>query len=1297
MKLSSPHSKKLFAVLLTTALTLAVLASTGIGTAAGQATGTTASQAYEAVNPWIGTYKDTTQNKGNSAYGNTWPGATMPFGMTQFTPTTYKTENGEASGGYEYSADELRGFGMTRLSGTGCEGTNSAFDIPLLPYTGTVGSEGEPTVSPGTSISNYYLPFKHENEESSPGYYKVGLEDGVEAQLGATLRTTVGQFAYPASGSSATMLLNASGSNNDSGETQVTIDPATRTISGYTTSKTVCSGGTYRIYFSSEFDTEFAHYGTWSSNTVTASGTEVTSSAGKDQAGAYVSFAAGSTVTVRTGISYVSVEGATENREAEAPESKSFETVRAEAREAWEEALGTVSISTSSETERSIFYTALYHALLQPNIYDDVDGKYRAYGAATTMSSEVKELATGQEHEYATYSGWDQYRGQSQLIALLFPKVGSDIAQSITDLATQSGHWYNWPHLGSGQNKMNGDALETMVASYAAFGDTEFEEQKALESMVSTQSLPGTGSTRTGLLSNVAVGWIEDRTENSASTNLEYATADFGIAQLAKELGDTKDAENFMTRAQHWQNLVSPTTHAIVPRDRSGYWSQFDLAERSSEANKVNSADVSQQFDQSTGYQYQWSVPFDVTRLIEKLGGKAEAKSKLETLLTTLDAGVYDVTGDYLSNEPAFITPWIYSWLGEPDKTTATLDRVRAQLYSDEPGGLQGNDDLGSLSSYYVWSSLGLYPAIYGRSELLEAAPAFESIEINSLGSDRSITISAPGAATERDVTTTKVDGVESQHSWLPESFAQDGGTLEYTLGETASSWGTGSENIPPSYDEGTNGYNGIATTKDGTVSGGALEFSGNSLSREKLAAKGLVPGEPVPIPTTASTALQEIEFTWPDTEPGEFDSWVPHGQVVPMNDVRASEISFLGLATNGPSTGTAKVVYSDGTSQEVAVNFTDWTPSAISYGNTIVAQVSGRNTSAGGSDTTAADVFATTPVTLESTKLVEEVILPENVTSGIEHIFAVGVHSLAIPTMSVTPDTVDVGESLSVTGAEFTPEENVELTLSGSGGTVATSTAVADASGDISTTFYVPGSVPSSTYTLTVTGEESGYPLTAEVTVSGFAPAITATGSVETGGTIDVSLSGFAPEEEVTLSFDGTSRTLEADEEGAASTTLTAPATAGTYEVVAVGAFTETPVSEAITVTAPASSAGETTSSSGGSSSTGTSTSSGSTTTSSSKTKTKTTTAVKVSSKHLSAGKKVTVTVTVSPSSTSGKVAVYDGSKVLKTLTLKKGKAEVTLKLARGSNKLSARFLGSSTAAASKSKTVTVKVGKAH
>jgi predicted alpha-1,2-mannosidase len=1287
MTLSSSLSKKLFAALLLTGLALAAIASAGIGTARGADSTVTAAEAYESVNPWIGTGFNVNENKGNSAYGNTWPGAAMPFGMTQFTPTTHVPRNGygveSEPGGYEYESKLIRGFGMTRLSGTGCETNNSAFELPLLPYTGAVTGEGAPSASPGTNLEPFYLEFEHSAEESSPGYYKVGLKDGVEAKLGATLRTTIGQFKYPAG--TSTMLFDASGSNNDSGETKVTVDPATHTISGYTTSHTVCGLGTYRIYFSSEYDAPFANYGTWSGGTLTPNATEIASSAGKNKTGVYLGFASGSTVTVRTGVSYVSVAGAEENREVEDPASKTFEAVHAEARAAWEEDLGTIKIASSSATEKTIFYTALYHALLQPNVYEDVDGKYRAYGAGTTESSEVKELAEGQEHEYATYSGWDQYRSQSQLIALLFPKVGSDIAQSITDLAVQTGKWYNWPHLGSGQDKMQGDALQSMIAEYAAFGDTEFEEQKSLESMVNAESLPGAGSNRSNLLSDVAVGWIEARNSVATSTSLEYDTADFAIAQLAKELGDTAAYESFMTRAQHWQDLISPSTHAIVPRERSGYWSQFELTSRKSGAGKVNTADAEEQFDQSTGDQYQWSVPFNVTRLIEKLGGKATAKSKLETLLTNLDVGVEGTTGDYMSNEPAFITPWIYNWLGAPDKTTATLDRVRKELFNTTPEGLAGNDDLGALSAYYVWSAIGLYPAIYGRAELVEAAPAFESVEIHSLGSSRAITISAPGATTERDITGSTVNGVASTKNWLPAEFARDGGTLEFTLGTSETSWGTGEADVPPSYDEGSNGYNGIAITRNGAAGTGSLEFSGNSLSAERLAEQGLKKGEPVKIPT-AYPALEGVKFTWPNVEPGEFDSWVPHGQVIQMGDRRASKISFLGLATNGPSLGTAKVVYSDGTSTEVPVDYTDWTPAsdgAVAYGNAIIAKTLGRNNSAGAADTTTAYIYATAPGTLETTKLVEKVILPENVTSGIEHIFAVGTDSLAIPTASVEPTTVTAGEEVEVTGSEYTPNETVEMTLSYGSGTPVTEFATADASGNLEAMFKVPGRVPTGSYELTVTGEESGFPAQAALSVSGFSPAITVTSSVLTGAGVAISGTGFAPEEAVTVSLAGASTNVKASATGTWSTSLTAPGASGAYAVLATGAVSETLASQTIVVKAP-----ETVTTTTGTTTTTTTTKPSPSTKAG---KTKTSTAIKVAKR----GKKVAVTVTVTPGSATGKVTLLDGSKTLKTLTLKKGKATVTLKLAPGSHKLSARYLGSTADAASKSKTVKVKVTK--
>ena len=285
---------------------------------------------------------------------------------------------------------------------------------------------------------------------------------------------------------------------------------------------------------------------------------------------------------------------------------------------------------------------------------------------------------------------------------------------------------------------------------------------------------------------------------------------------------------------------------------------------------------------------------------------------------------------------------------------------------------------------------------------------------------------------------------------------------------------------------------------------------------------KGLVAGQAVTVP---GSAFDGIEFTWPEKTAGGFDSWVPHGQVIPMGGVRAGKIAFLGLATNGPSTGATAIVYTDGTTQEVPVDFTDWTTGAPVDGNTIVAATSGRNTGGGGSDTTEARVFATEPTALHSTKLVEEVILPDNVEKGIEHIFDVATDSLTIPTLAVGATAVTAGEAVSFTGSDYTPNETVEVALEGASGTVATGTALVDGSGGLNGTFTVPGRVPSGSYELTVTGVESGFPLGGPVTVSGFAPAIAATAAVMPGETVEVSGSGYAPEEELTLTFAGRPR----------------------------------------------------------------------------------------------------------------------------------------------------------------------------
>ncbi|WP_253194488.1 GH92 family glycosyl hydrolase [Streptomyces sp. MP131-18] len=963
-------------------VTASLLAGTGVAAVtATSAQGAPADlSAFDAVDQFIGTQHDTTQNKGNSAYGNTWPGATVPFGMVQFTPTTHQTSGGDNWGGYEYGADQLRGFGLTRLSGTGCAGSNGAFDVPILPYTGELTSNRALPTSPADAIGDYYLDFSHDNETAEPGYYSVGLDNGVGVDLTATTRTGVATFDFPQDRASSTLIFDVAGSNNGSTGSSVTVSG--NTVSGWTETSTVCRGGTYRIHFSAEFDTEFDSSGTWSGSDVTAGATEATSTTAHGS-GAFVSFPRGADVTARVGISYVSVENAAENAATETA-GRSAAAIRQAAADTWRDALGTLEVTGGSAERRTSFYTALYHALLHPNTYDDVNGQYLGYDGT------VRQVAEGR-HQYATYASWDGYRGHAQLIALLFPEVGSDINQSITDLVTQTGRWPNWPHNGVSQQKMSGDGLQTVLSATDAFGSTDYDRQAALRSMADTQSLPADRSNRQFLYQYAGLGWVESRNNNSAtSQTLEYAINDFSIARLAGRLGDTGTQAAFMARAQNWRNLLDLESGEIRPRDRNGFDRSFDLGERGA------------QFEQATGHQYGWLVPHNMASLIEARGGTDAVAEQLDTFFTELDAGVYDTPYAYLSNQPTMQTPWIYNWLGRPWQTTEVLDRAVTEMFDTSPTGLPGNDDLGSLSSWYVFAGIGLYPAVYGTAELAVSTPMFSRVEIDSAGSDRSIVLDAPGAEQQRYIQSMSLDGTATTATWLPESFAREGGTVTYTLGNAPGDWGTGAGDAPPSYPEGTDAYNNIGTTPEGAGDTGSLDASAHTLPRESLAEAGATPGG-----TLRAEAIG-TEFTWPDTGPGEPDNWVPHGQRVDLDDAGAASVSFLGLATNGPSQGTATVEYTDGSSQEVPVQFTDWTPGgSYSFGNTPVLTVPGRNVADGTRDNTEAVVLATAPAALDPSKTVDAVVLPEGSDRGVMHIFDVALSDHEPPAPDETPERV--------------------------------------------------------------------------------------------------------------------------------------------------------------------------------------------------------------------------------------------------------------------------------------------------
>ncbi|MFI1836424.1 GH92 family glycosyl hydrolase [Streptomyces olivaceoviridis] len=756
--------------------------------------------------------------------GDVFPGAVVPFGMLSWSPENTRGDatRTAAPGGYQYDATRVRGFSLTHMSGTGCAGGSG--DIPFFPYAGEV------TSSPASDTKDavYASDFRHADETAEPGHYKVGLASGVTADLTATARTGSARFTYPA-GKPASLLVRTANSEVGSQDSTVTIDPDTRTISGSVTSGNFCGyldpegqRAYYTLYFTARFDRAFQATGTWHDDRLDPGSREASGGtggfshggrpvAGKG-AGGYVRFAPGDgPVNVKVGISYVSREAAEANLAAENPPGRSFDAVREAARRAWRERLGAIRVGGGTDAERTTFYTALYHALLHPNVISDADGRYRG------ADGRVHTVDRRRHAQYGTFSGWDVYRDQVQLLTLLDPRTGSDIAQSLYELARQNnGVWDRWLHGASGTHVMNGDPSPAALAGIRAFGGTDFDLKGALKSLVRAATVPTPQDLSPAGKPVLSVGQRPSLDKylklhympsvsnawGGAAETLEMSGADFAISQLARAAGEKETADTFAHRAQWWQNnfnvAAAPDGGYIAGRKADGSWvTGF-------------TPDTGNGFVEGTAAQYTWMVPHDPAGLFAALGGREAALARLDDFFHDADGG-WAFTGNggtksELDNEPSINVPYLYDYAGAPYKTQETVRAAMRQLWSTEPGGIPGNDDLGAMSAWYVFSALGMYPQVPSRAELVLASPLFERIEINRPhGND--ISVRATGAAADAPyVRSLKVNGRSSDRPWLPASFVRDGGRLDYTLSATPDhDWGASSP--PPSFREGEQPY----------------------------------------------------------------------------------------------------------------------------------------------------------------------------------------------------------------------------------------------------------------------------------------------------------------------------------------------------------------------------------------------------------------------------------------------------------------------------------------------------------
>lgn len=781
--------------------------------------------------------------------GNVFPGAVTPFGMLSFSPENTRGDatRTAAPGGYHYDATRIRGFSLTHMSGTGCAGGSG--DIPFFPYAGQVIS----SPASDTKDAVYASDFSHSDESAEPGRYRVRLASGVLADLTATARTGSARFTFPAD-RPASLLVRSANSEVGSTDSTVRIAPAKRTISGSVTSGNFCGyldpegqRSYYTVHFTARFDRAFKTTGTWKDDRLSPGSTEASGGtggfgsggrpvAGKG-AGGYVEFAPGTgPVNVKVGISYVSQAGAEANLAAENPPNRSFDTVADAARRAWRERLLAIRVGGGTDAERATFYTALYHALLHPNVISDVDRRYRG------SDNQVHVVGKGHRAQYGTFSGWDVYRNQVQLLTLLDPRVGSDIAQSLYELAQQNGGvWDRWLHGASGTHVMNGDPSPIALAGIRAFGGTDFDLSGALRSLVKAATVPTDKDLSPAGKPVLSVGQRPSLDKylkhhympsvsnawGGAAETLEMSGADFALSQLAAEAGQKDTAKTFADRSQWWQNNFN-----IAATEDGGY-----IANRKADGSWVTgfTPATGNGFVEGTAAQYTWMVQHDPAGLFAAMGGRDAAERRLDTFFHDADGG-WAFTGSggdksEMDNEPSINVPYLYAYAGAPYKTQETVRAAMRALWSTEPGGIPGNDDLGAMSSWYVFSALGMYPQVPSRAELVLASPLFPRIEIDRPGGG-DISVRAQGAAADAPyVHSLAVNGRSSERSWLPASFVRDGGRLDYTLSATPDpAWGA--SEAPPSFRAGEQPYQiGVGPTAATVAPGRSAEVGIRALS----------------------------------------------------------------------------------------------------------------------------------------------------------------------------------------------------------------------------------------------------------------------------------------------------------------------------------------------------------------------------------------------------------------------------------------------------------------------------------
>ncbi|MDR3727629.1 MAG: GH92 family glycosyl hydrolase [Terracidiphilus sp.] len=705
---------------------------------------------------------------GTGGHGHTFPGATVPFGMVQLSPDTYN-DDWDWCSGYHLSDSSIMGFSHTHLSGTGC---GDLLDFLVVPRTGEVRLEPGDRKQPGTG---YRSRFSHANEHMHPGYYSVQLDDSsVRAELTATEHAGFHRYTFPASESSHILLdlTHAYGKSPENIEWCSAQQAGSDTIlAGHATH---AWGLGRTMYIALKFSRPFERLEFFLDGKLTSA--PVGELRGKNlKAVAHFKTQAGERILIKAGISGVSTEGALKNMAAEIPDWE-FERVQHAAESRWREELGKIRIETPNQDRKIVFYSSLYHAMMAPTLFDDVDGRYRG------MDGSVHQLVKGQRN-YTTFSLWDTFRAEHPLLTLIQPGRVPDMVNSLIRMAEESPVGMAvWPLQGKETGCMTGYHSAAVIAEACMKGFTGIDYTAAYKAMKKRAFVDD----YRGLQWYRTLGYIPaDLEEESVSKTLEYDYDDWATAHVAAKLGDRESAKLLLTRSRNYRNYWDAGTQFLRAKLKDGAWATpFDPIE-------MGHSKKWRDYTESNAWQTTFGIQHDVTAYIETMGGDKAFVARLNKLFnqpSTLPADappdIAGMVGQYAhGNEPSHHIAYLYAYAGEPAKTQERVHSLTTTMYSNAPDGMAGNEDCGQMSAWFILSSIGFYAVDPVSTHYVFGSPLFDRVTL-ALAGGKKLVFEAKRATPESIyIDSVELNGKAHANSWFSHADVAQGGHFVFHLG----------------------------------------------------------------------------------------------------------------------------------------------------------------------------------------------------------------------------------------------------------------------------------------------------------------------------------------------------------------------------------------------------------------------------------------------------------------------------------------------------------------------------------